>query len=93
MFGKINWRYVLSMVSLALFVYLTTLIPYLLEVYDLVRYNEGGKLVGMQQFAGIIVVGINAGFLIGGLVIALFGAVIPLLPDDMGEGTGSTGPR
>lgn len=87
MFGKF-----LSLVSLGLFIYLATLVPYMFEVYDLVGTNADNKLTGTQQFAGIIVVGINSGFLIGGMIIALCGVFIPWLPDN-GEGTGSTGPR
>lgn len=86
------WK-VFSFVCGAIFMYaLFVGVPWMWNVYSLVAENPEGKLTGIQQFAGIIVVGVNAGFLIGGMIIALCGVFIPWLPDN-GEGTGSTGPR
>jgi hypothetical protein len=67
-------------------------VPYVWGAYELVAENPGGKLTGTQQFAGIMVVGMNSGFVIGALVLTAFGTVIPLLPDDM-DGTSNTGAR
>lgn len=67
-------------------------VPYVWEVYQLVAENPGGKLNGTQQFAGIIVVGINGGFVLGALILTAFGTVIPLVPVSENT-TGSTGAR
>lgn len=86
------WK-VFSFVCGAIFMYaLFVGVPWMWNVYSLVAENPEGKLTGIQQFAGIIVVGVNAGFLIGALVCSGFGAVIPWLPESENT-TGSTGPR
>jgi hypothetical protein len=82
--------------SLACFLIFTILIveavPYMWEVFNLVKENPGGKLNGNQQFGGIIAVGFTGGMVLAGIVLSAMGMVVPWLPK--GEyGTGSTGAR
>jgi hypothetical protein len=82
--------------SLACFLIFTILIveavPYMWEVFNLVKENPGGKLNGNQQFGGAIAVGFTGGMVLGGIMLSAMGMVIPWLPK--GEhGTGSTGAR
>jgi hypothetical protein len=67
-------------------------IPYVWGAYELVAENPGGKLTGIQQFAGIMVVGMNASFVIGALILTAFGTIVPLIPVSENT-TGSTGAR
>jgi hypothetical protein len=88
------WK-VFSFVCGLIFLYaLFVGVPWMWNVYSLVAENPEGKLTGIQQFAGIIVVGVNSAFLVGALVCSGFGAVIPWLPPGKpGSGTNNTGPR
>jgi hypothetical protein len=67
-------------------------LPHVWGAHQLVSENAGGKLTGIQQFAGIIVVGMNASFVFGALFLTACGTIIPLIPVSK-DTTDSTGAR